>query len=158
MREAPTTNARRCARPSALGRLFAVAALGATLSGCIGYDGDLQSGYVMDDRLLNQVKVGSSAEQVLLVLGTPSTTSTIGGSAWYYVSSHLSKSLAFQKPTETNRRIFAVYFTPQKKVDRVANYGLEDGRVIDFNTNTTPTAGGEVNFIQNLLTGLLKFS
>jgi outer membrane protein assembly factor BamE (lipoprotein component of BamABCDE complex) len=140
-----------------LARAFAAVGIAMTLTGCVGYDGDLQAGYVLDDRLLNQVRVGSSAEQVLVVMGTPSTTSTIGGSAWYYVSSRMTQSLAFQKPSIAERRIFAVYFDPKKKVERVANYGLEDGRVVDFNTRTTATAGGETSFLQNMLTGLLKF-
>ena len=82
---------------SCLKAIFLAATLALPLAGCIGYDGDLQTGYVMDSRLLEQVRTGSSAEQVLVVLGSPSTTSTIGGSAWYYISSKTSQSLAFQK-------------------------------------------------------------
>jgi outer membrane protein assembly factor BamE (lipoprotein component of BamABCDE complex) len=156
MRQA-TKKIGRQMRLRVLKHVFAAAALSLTLSGCVGYDGDLQGGYVMDDRLLNQVRVGSSAEQVLVVMGTPSTTSTVGGSAWYYVSTKTTQALAFQKPSVADRRVFAVYFDPKKKVDRVANYGLEDGKVIDFNTRTTPTAGGESSFVQNMLQGLLKF-
>jgi len=143
---------------SGLKALLLAAGLALPLAGCIGYDGDLQTGYVMDTRLLEQVRTGSSAEQVLVVLGTPSTTSTIGGSAWYYISSKTSQSLAFQKPQVVDRRIFAVYFDSKKRVERIANYGLEDGQVVDFNNRTTPTAGGDTSFVQNMLQGLLKFS
>ncbi len=143
---------------SCLKAIFLAATLALPLAGCIGYDGDLQTGYVMDSRLLEQVRTGSSAEQVLVVLGSPSTTSTIGGSAWYYISSKTSQSLAFQKPQVVDRRIFAVYFDGKKRVERVANYGLEDGQVVDFNNRTTPTAGGDSSFVQNMLQGLLKFS
>ncbi len=158
MLQAKKARVGRETRSRIFGRLAAAACLSLSLSGCIGYDGSLQTGYVMDDRLLNQVRVGSSAEQVLVVMGTPSTTSTIGGSAWYYVSSQTTQSLAFQKPSVVERRIFAVYFDSKKRVERVANYGLEDGKVIDFNNRTTPTAGGESNFLQQMLTGLLRFS
>ena len=158
MRKARNAKTGREMRYPLLGRLIAAAGLVVSLAGCGMYDGSLQGGYVMDDRLMSQVRVGSSAEQVLVVMGTPSTTSTIGGSAWYYVSTRFNQSLAFQKPAVTDRRIFAVYFDPKKKVERVANYGLEDGKVVDFNTRTTPTAGGETSFLQNMLTGLLKFN
>jgi outer membrane protein assembly factor BamE (lipoprotein component of BamABCDE complex) len=53
--------------------------------------------------------------------------------------------------------VVAVYFTKAKKVERIANYGLEDGQVVDFISRTTPTGGTESSFIRNALTGLLKF-
>ena len=128
-----------------------------TLAGCIGYDGDIQHGYVADARLLEQVQTGSSAEQVLVVLGTPSTTSTIGGSAWYYISQKTSQALAFQQPKIVDQRIFAVYFDKNKKVERIANYGLQDGKVFDFISRTTPTAGAEASFLLNAMSNLLRF-
>ncbi len=131
--------------------------LAAPLTGCVGYDGDLQTGYVLDDRQMEQVRAGSSAEQVLVVMGSPSTTSTVGGSAWYYISSHQTQSFAFQKPNVIDRRVFAIYFDDKKRVERIANYGLQDGKVFDFNTRTTPTAGGEASFVKNLLQGLLRY-
>lgn len=138
-------------------RLALVAAAMLNLAGCLGYDGDLQQGYVLEDRQLDQVKPGSSAEQVLVVMGTPSTTSTIGGSAWYYISQKTAQPVAFMQPKIVDRRIVAVYFDKNKRVERVANYGLEDGRVIDFVTRTTPTAGAEASFLSNALKNLLRF-
>ena len=141
----------------AIARLAFAAALSVSLAGCIGYDGDLQHGYVADERLQAQVKVGSSAEQVLVVLGTPSTTSTVGGSAWYYISQKTSQTLAFQQPAIVDQRIFAVYFDKTKKVERIANYGLQDGKVFDFVSRTTPTAGAESSFLSNAMKNLLRF-
>jgi outer membrane protein assembly factor BamE (lipoprotein component of BamABCDE complex) len=57
-------------RGNLVAKLALAAALSLSLAGCVGYDGDLQHGYVADERLLEQVKMGSSAEQVLVVLGT----------------------------------------------------------------------------------------
>ena len=142
---------------SLVAKLAFAAALSLSLAGCIGYDGDLQHGYVADDRLLEQVKVGSSAEQVLVVLGTPSTTSTVGGSAWYYISQKTTQTLAFQQPNIVDRRIFAVYFDKKNKVDRIANYGLQDGQVFDFLSRTTPTAGAESSFLASAMKNLLRF-
>ena len=85
--------------------------------------GDIQHGYQIDDRALDQVKVGSSAEQVLVVLGTPSTTSTIGGDAWYYISQKTERKFAFQDPSITEQRVLAVYFDPKKRVTRLRTAG-----------------------------------
>jgi len=142
---------------TSIAKLAFTAMLSLSLSGCLGYDGELQHGYVAEDRLLEQVKMGSSAEQVLVVLGTPSTTSTVGGSAWYYISQRTTQSFAFQRPEIVDRRIFAVYFDSKKKVERIANYGLQDGQVFDFVSRTTPTAGAESSFIANAMKNLLKF-
>ena len=138
-------------------RFAFVVAAAINLGGCIGYDGDLQQGYVLDERQLEQVKKGSSAEQVLVVMGTPSTTSTIGGSAWYYISQRSNTPVAFMQPSIVERRIVAIYFDKGKRVERVANYGLEDGRVVDFVTRTTPTAGAEASFLSGALKNLMKF-
>jgi outer membrane protein assembly factor BamE (lipoprotein component of BamABCDE complex) len=127
------------------------------LVGCLGYEGTINRGYMSADSGLNQVKPGMAAEQVLATLGTPSTTSTVGGDAWYYISQKVEQKLRFMNPSVTDQRVIAVYFK-QKKVERIANYGLEDGQVIDILTRTTPTAGSEVGFIRQMLTGLLKFS
>ena len=127
------------------------------LAGCLGYDEEVQRGYVVDDKLLAQVKPGEPAEKVLSVLGTPSTTSTVGGDAWYYVSQKVEQKLEFMKPQVTDQRVLAVYFSKQKKVEKIANYGLEDGKVFDFISRTTPTGGAEQGFVRNLLKNLLRF-
>src|ERR1700751_392024 len=45
------------------------------VSGCLGYDGDFQRGYQVDEDTLSQVKVGATTKpEALALLGTPSTT------------------------------------------------------------------------------------
>ena len=141
-----------------VGRLLAVAGLAASLGGCLGYDGEFQRGYVVDSYELAQMKPGTPAQTVLTNLGTPSTTSTVGGDAWYYISQKINRPLAFSSPQVTDQHIVAVYFDKSKKVTRVANYGLEDGRVIDIVSRTTPTGGAEQGFLKNLFRSLLRFS
>jgi outer membrane protein assembly factor BamE (lipoprotein component of BamABCDE complex) len=140
------------------GRLAAAGLLLALLSGCIGFDGDVQHGYEMDPSAIAQVHQGEPAQQVLLQLGSPSTTSTVGGGAWYYFSQKTARPVAFMKPRIVDQRILAVYFDADKKVVRLANYGLKDGRVFDFLNQTTPTGGTEENFLRNAFTNLLKFT
>jgi outer membrane protein assembly factor BamE (lipoprotein component of BamABCDE complex) len=142
---------------SGLARWAGIAVLSLSLGGCLNYDGGYTRGYVVDQQALQQVTPGSSAEQVLAILGTPSTTSTIGGSAWYYISQKVDRALAYSAPVVTDQKVLAVYFTPQKKVDHVANYGLKDGKVFDFISRTTPTGGAEQGFLKNLFRNLLRF-
>ena len=61
------------------------------LSGCSTLDENvIHRGYVFDKQTIAQVRPGMPAEQVLILLGTPTTTSTVGGDAWYYISQRSS--------------------------------------------------------------------
>lgn len=100
-------------------------------------------GHLFRETDIAQVQPGMGQEQVRLILGTPTTTTTVGnGSVYYYISS-TEKKTAFLKGNEVDRQVLAVYFTPTATVDRVANYGLKDGKVFDFVSRTTPAPGGK---------------
>lgn len=100
-------------------------------------------GHLFRESDIAQVQPGMSQEQVKLILGTPTTTTTIGNGAAYYYISSTEKRVAFMSGSEVDRQVLAVYFTPTQSVDRVANYGLKDGKVFDFVSRTTPAPGGK---------------
>ncbi|MEM6666990.1 MAG: outer membrane protein assembly factor BamE [Pseudomonadota bacterium] len=132
-------------------RVFLTSSLiggGLVLSGCASRT--RHHGYIVSQQALSQVPIGSSQEQVLLALGTPSTTSTIGGESFYYISSKIEER-AFFAPEVTERRVLAVNFDGEQRVERITEYGLRDGRVFDFTNRTTPTGGRDVNFISQIL-------
>ena len=136
-----------------------VLALGAALSACIGYDGDFDRGYQLDQQSLDQITIGSTTKpQALTLMGTPSTTSTVGGDAWYYIGQKMSRPLAFMPAKITDQSVLAIYFDKSGKVERIANYGMNDGKVFDFVSRTTPTGGQEPNFLRNIMTGLFRFT
>ncbi|MEL7047564.1 MAG: outer membrane protein assembly factor BamE [Pseudomonadota bacterium] len=113
------------------------------ISGCGGQI--LKHGQQFSDGDLQQIQVGMSREQVRLSLGSPSTTTTAtsdGGETYYYISSTATQA-AFFKPTEVDRKVVAVYFNQLGSVDRIANYGIKDGKVFDFISRTTPAPGGK---------------
>ena len=138
-------------------KLALAAALALGLGGCLGYDGQVVHGYQLNPKTAEDVKVGASAEQILILLGSPTTTSTVGGDAWYYISQTTNRGLGFMPQKVTGQRVFAVYFSKDKKVARVANYGMEDGKLIDFVSRTTPTAGAESTFLKGMFINLLHF-
>lgn len=133
---------------SALALALALGGCGSTLTWTDTGMG--QRGYVLDDKALDQIKPGSSAEQVVLVLGTPSTTATVGGKVYYYISQKVSQPVLFLNEKITDQRVVAVYLDKNNKVERVANYGLKDGVVFDFISRTTPTGGQENSFLGSL--------
>jgi outer membrane protein assembly factor BamE (lipoprotein component of BamABCDE complex) len=133
-------------------------ALVAPLSGCIGYDGDFDRGYQLDEQALAKVQVGKTDKrEALNLMGTPSTTSTVGGDAWYYIGQKMHRALAFSPAQTSDQNVLAIYFDHGGKVARIANYGMKDGHVFDFVSNTTPTGGQEPSFLKNIMTGLFRF-
>ena len=140
----------------------AITVLGAlTLAGCNTDISDTLSpretfhqGYVLDEEALDLVPPGSSREQVLLTLGTPSTTATFDNEVFYYISQKAVRNAAFMKAKVVDRRVLAVYFGPDSRVERIANYGLQDGRVFDFISRTTPTGGKDQSFLGQLISGV----
>ena len=106
-----------------------------------------QRGYVVPEGALEQIPLGSSQEQVLIVLGTPSTVATVSGEVFYYISQRAEKAAAFMPQKVVDQRVIAVYFDKDRRVSRLADYGIKDGKVFDFVSKTTPTGGSEMSYL-----------
>jgi outer membrane protein assembly factor BamE (lipoprotein component of BamABCDE complex) len=121
-----------------------VLALGLLLGGCITET--FQRGYVVPDGALEQIPLGASQEQVLIVLGTPSTVATISGEVFYYISQRTERT-SFLPQKEVDRRVIAVYFDKERRVQRLANYGMKDGKIFDYVSRTTASGGKDLNVL-----------
>jgi outer membrane protein assembly factor BamE (lipoprotein component of BamABCDE complex) len=127
-------------------RSFAVGAVmlaGASIGACTQI---YHHGYMVPEGALEQLPLGSSQEQVLIVLGTPSTVATISGEVFYYISQRAEQT-SFLPQKEVDRRVVAVYFDKNRRVQRLADYGLKDGRIFDYISRTTPSGGAEQNYL-----------
>ncbi|HET9717596.1 MAG TPA: outer membrane protein assembly factor BamE [Pseudolabrys sp.] len=131
-------------------RLSIVLVFVALVGGCGSMTETLQRGYVLPEGALEQIPVGATQEQVLIVLGTPSTVATVSGDAFYYISQKAQRSAAFMPHEVVDQRVVAVYFDKDRRVTRLANYGLKDGKIFDFYSQTTPTGGQELSYIRNM--------
>lgn len=139
-------------RPFPLARLAALAIASAPLAACVGGE-EFHRGYVTDERAVNQVTKGMNAEKVLETLGTPSTVSTVGNRKWYYISQISRRPVQFMREQVVDQRVTAVYFDKNLRVERVALYGLQDGRVFDFISRSTPTGGEDQSFLGQIFKG-----
>src|SRR5262245_39149954 len=72
--------------PGALRRFAVAVAVALALGACGAITQNYQRGYVLPDGALEQIPLGSSQDQVLVVLGTPSTVATVSGEVFYYIS------------------------------------------------------------------------
>ena len=131
--------------PMAAARIAVMLALGVLLGGC--FSETYHRGYILPDGALEQIPIGSTQEQVLIVLGTPSTVATLSGEAFYYISQRAEKMVGFMPQKVVDQRVIAVYFDRNRRVERLADYRLQDGRVFDFVSRTTPTGGKDYAYI-----------
>jgi outer membrane protein assembly factor BamE (lipoprotein component of BamABCDE complex) len=129
----------------------AVVLLCAVVAGC---GEQFQKGYILPPGALEQIPIGASQDQVLIVMGTPSTVATLNGEVFYYISQRSERPIAFMNDRIVDQRVIAIYFDKNRQVRRLANYGLKDGRIFDFISRTTPTSGQEINYIAPLFKAL----
>jgi outer membrane protein assembly factor BamE (lipoprotein component of BamABCDE complex) len=81
--------------------------------------------------------------------GSPSTTAIFDQTAWYYVSS-VQERVAFYDSETTERRVMVVRFDGDT-VSAVEKFGLERGRLVNYNDEVTPTRGRELGILEQLL-------
>ena len=131
-----------------IGPALALGLLGAGLSACTSEQ--FQKGYIMPTGALEQIPIGASQDQVLIVMGTPSTVATLNGEVFYYISQRAERPVAFMPQKVVDQRVVAIYFDQNRQVRRIANYGLQDGKIFDFVSRTTPTSGQEMSYLAPL--------
>jgi outer membrane protein assembly factor BamE (lipoprotein component of BamABCDE complex) len=130
---------------------FAAAGMALILAGCSPQLD--HRGYVPKPGAFNQITNGMSKTEVEGILGTPSTTASVQykGDSYYYITS-ITTSKAFMTE-ETQREVIAVRFDENSQVKSFAQYGLEDGRVIDVNTRQSPVYGEDTSILTTILRG-----
>jgi len=73
---------------------------------------------------------------------------TVSGEAFYYISQRAERAASFLPTRVTDQRVIAIYFDKDRRVERVASYGIKDGKVFDYIRRTPPTAGSDINFVK----------
>jgi outer membrane protein assembly factor BamE (lipoprotein component of BamABCDE complex) len=133
-------------------KLVLAIALALALAGCA--ETVTKHGHQFQENDIAQVAPGMGKEQVKTVLGTPTTTAAVGGGTAYYYISSVEGQTAFFAPTEKDRKVLAVYFGPMGSVDRVAQYGLKDGKVFDYVKQETPSHARDEGILKALFRNL----
>jgi outer membrane protein assembly factor BamE (lipoprotein component of BamABCDE complex) len=136
--------------PRLHGRIFpAVLVAGSLLlTGCGG--NVIRQGHLFQEEDLSQVREGMSKDQVILALGTPDTQSAVAGGSYYYISQTVVQQIAFLAPQVTDRRVVAIYFNNKDRVERIANYGMKDGKIFDFVKRETPSYSRDQGILSEL--------
>ena len=83
-------------------------------------------------------------------IGRPGGSGVFTDEGWFYVSTR-TEQRTYKAPEVTDRRVVAVLFDRRDIVTSVNSLGIEDGRLIDLETETTPTLGRELTIIEQAL-------
>ncbi|OHC83604.1 MAG: hypothetical protein A3G73_10735, partial [Rhodospirillales bacterium RIFCSPLOWO2_12_FULL_67_15] len=115
-------------------------------------------GHEVDPERLAQVEAGkTNRDQVLEILGSPSSNSTFGSEIWYYVSQRVHSTLFF-RPEVDDRKVVTIEFDPEGVVTAVNTVGLTDGRAVRPVERVTPTSGHEMTVLEQVLGNFGRFS
>jgi outer membrane protein assembly factor BamE (lipoprotein component of BamABCDE complex) len=109
-------------------------------------------GYVAKPGAFDHISNGMSKTEVESILGSPSTSASVNlqGDSYYYITS-ITERRTFLAPKETEREVIAIRFDKNDQVQSFAQYGLQDGRVIDVNSGKSVVMGEDTSILSLLL-------
>ena len=115
-------------------------------------------GHMVDPVDLTQLTPGvSTANDVVAVLGSPTTVGTFDDRNWYYIGQRIER-VAFFEPEVTERRVVAVRFAEDGTLDTIEELGVEDGQEVEMVSRETPTLGREITFFEQIFGNLGRFN
>jgi outer membrane protein assembly factor BamE (lipoprotein component of BamABCDE complex) len=107
---------------------------------------------------IEKLEVGTQGrDDVLRLMGSPSTVATFGDEVWYYISSK-NESTAFLPTRVLEQRVIAVSFDGGGRVREIKQYDLKDGKEVAMVSRKTPTSGKELTILEQILGNVGKFS
>ncbi|GLQ19130.1 outer membrane protein assembly factor BamE [Algimonas porphyrae] len=90
---------------------------------------------------------------VLASLGSPSVEGTfdedVEEDTWYYIN-QVRERYAYLRPQIQEQSVTMISFNADGQVTRVAEYGIEDRRIINYSNRETPTRGRELSVLEQI--------
>ena len=129
----------------------------AGLAGCASARLKDSHGYVPDDVLLADVRVGIDTKvTVKRLIGQPGSEGIIDDRGWYYVRSDYERFL-WKEPVEVDRQVVAVTFTEKDVVANIERYGLKNGQVVRLSRRVTTSNTQGIGFLRQLFSNFGNF-
>ena len=115
-------------------------------------------GYAPAEDELALVEVGVDTRDTLgQKIGRPSTSGLLADEGWFYVQSRF-RHFGPREPKEIERQVVAITFDASGKVENIARYGLEDGKVVEISRRVTSTNIKGMTLIRQLLGNFGRFN
>ena len=117
-----------------------------------------QRGFAPTPGSVEKLEIGTqSREDVIRLIGTPSSVGTFNPNTWYYISQR-QEAYAFFKPQTLDQKVIQLGFNEAGRLQSIKNYVLADGKDIDMVSRITPTAGKELTVLEQVLGNVGRFS
>jgi outer membrane protein assembly factor BamE (lipoprotein component of BamABCDE complex) len=117
-----------------------------------------QRGNLPEPEKIAQIQPGTTTrEQVVKILGTPSSIGVFDDKNWYYISRRI-KQVAFLNPDVLDQQVYIVNFDAAGVVRGVDHKDLKDGREIEPAPGATPAPGKELTFLEQVLGNIGRFN
>lgn len=114
-------------------------------------------GHTFDEASIAQIEPGrSSRQEVLQLLGSPSSLASFDENAWYYVSQRTEK-ISFYQEDLVEQDVITITFNDQGLVDKIERHGLEQTASVDPVDRVTPTAGEAPSAFKQFLGNIGRF-
>jgi outer membrane protein assembly factor BamE (lipoprotein component of BamABCDE complex) len=142
----------RCLRLA--GGLVTIVAAGAA-GGCsptVDQRGDLPA----PERIAN-IHAGLTKEQVVKILGTPSSMGVFDDNSWYYISRKTSR-VSFFQPDVLDQQVFIVNFDNKGVVRDLGHKDMADAREVEPAPGATPAPGRELTFLEQVIGNVGRFN
>ena len=116
-------------------------------------------GNIVEADRLQQINPGVSQQaDVVALLGTPSAEGTFDPNEWYYVG-QVTEQTAFMAPEVVKRDVVRISFNPANgTVEKVERLDQSNGQYVEAVDRTTPTAGHDLGFVEQVLGNVGRFS
>lgn len=138
------------------GRWIALLAVASMLAACSPTVAS--HGHRLDEEAVAQIRPGlTSREEVVRLLGSPSSFSTFDDSAWYYVSQRTERKSFYQEEV-VEQQVVTISFDRQGTVAGVTRNDLTDAREIEVVERATPTAGNELSILEQFVGNVGRFN
>ncbi|MBX9696488.1 MAG: outer membrane protein assembly factor BamE [Alphaproteobacteria bacterium] len=105
-------------------------------------------GYDFEIVDVNKIHTGQTKEEVIQVMGSPSTLSTFKDNAWYYVSKKTATK-SFFTPEILDQKVIIVHFVGDT-VSRIETINKDQAAKIELSKNETQTSGYESGIMREV--------
>lgn len=108
-----------------------------------------QRGKTLNEEQISQLKTGQSQEEVLLLIGSPSSSNPFDDKQWHYLTK-TTATKSFFTPTVVNQEIIILSFNDDGKLQSISSHGPEKTRLVPIESRTTPTTGHDTGFFEQI--------
>lgn len=136
-------------------KLFLLSA-GLLASACSSDTFICRTGNMPSEDKIAMVFKGQSKNDVLEILGSPSTVVPLDKDTWIYMSSAI-KQIAFMAPKEIDRDVLVVKFDPAGKVAAVDKLNKKHGEQLTVTEEQTPNQEQEQGFFRKYFGGVGQY-